>query len=54
MRVDCGKEFAGPFSPGSAEDLGHQVSFRRRHHDLSDNGGLFRCSALDDVIWFGL
>lgn len=53
----CGwtrKGFGRVVSLGSAEDQGHQVSFRRRRHDLSDNDGLFRCSAFYDVLGFGV
>ena len=40
--MDRGKGSGRAVSLGSAEDRGHQVSLRRRRHDLSDNGGLFR------------
>lgn len=38
-------------SVGSTEDHGHQISFRRRRHDLSVKGGMFQCFALDCVTW---
>ena len=55
-RVDCegGGGLGRAVSLGGAEYQSHQVSFRRRRHDLPDNGGLFRCSAFDDITWFGV
>lgn len=29
-------------------------SWQDQGHDPSDNGGMFRCFALDDIIWFGV